>query len=667
VGPAPPSTLQTVSAAAVGVLHEPLPLGRVQVRNRVVFAPHVTNQAAHGVPGERFAAYFARRASGGAGLVVLEEAQVHLSSHPYQCALRAYDPRIGQGWRLAGERVHDAGALVLAQLSHAGMQGTGHILKRVLWAPSAVPNPATLEMPKVMEPEDVAEVVTAFGDAAGVAVEAGLDGVEVNAGQHSLVRQFLSGLTNRRTDAYGGDPERRLRFASEVLAAVRRSVGSSAIVGLRLCCDELAPWAGIRPEEAPGLAAALASQGVDYVSVVVGSIYSVHATRAGMHEPPGYALELARSVRAALGGLPVLASGSLVDVAQAAEAIESGACDAVEMTRALIADPDLPSKVAAGRVAAVRPCIRCNQDCSVRGPANAIVSCIHNPEAGYEASPSPRPSPAIREGASRRRRVLVVGGGPAGMEAARTVSLAGHRVTLVERSDRLGGTPRLVAASGQREPLGLVSTWLEDRLAELDVEVRLGVEATPELVSASDADLVVLATGARPQPARGDEISVRQVLAGHLPGSGRVVVIDKQGGYPAIDAARFASGGGRPVTIVTEDVFVSPQLGPIGELTPWYQAAAALGIELRPLTTVVEVQPGGVRLRQRYGPEEDWLEADCLVIADHELPEDSLYRRLRDARPAAYELCRVGDCLAPRRVLHAVLEGGRAGRTLAPP
>src|SRR5439155_12158965 len=139
------------------------------------------------------------------------------------------------------------------------------------------------------------------------------------------VRQFLSGLTNRRTDAYGGDPERRLRFASEVLAAVRRSVGSSAIVGLRLCCDELAPWAGIRPEEAPGLAAALASQGVDYVSVVVGSIYSVHATRDGMHEPPGYALELARSVRAALGGLHVLASGSLVDVEQAAVAIVSGA------------------------------------------------------------------------------------------------------------------------------------------------------------------------------------------------------------------------------------------------------------------------------------------------------------------------------------------------------
>jgi 2,4-dienoyl-CoA reductase-like NADH-dependent reductase (Old Yellow Enzyme family) len=637
----------------------------------------VTNLAAGGLPGERFATYFTRRASGGAGLIVLEEAQVHPSSHPYQRALRAYDPRIVSGWRLVGERVHDAGALVLAQLSHAGMQGTGHIQKQVLWAPSAVPNPATLEMPKVMEPEDVAAVVKGFADAARLAVEAGLDGVEVNAGQHSLVRQFLSGLTNRRTDAYGGDPGRRLRFASEVLAAVRGSAGPSAIVGLRLCCDELAPWAGIRPEEAPGLASALASEGVDYVSVVIGSIYSVHATRAGMHEPPGYALEAARSVRDALDGLPVLASGSLVDVAQAASAIGSGACDAVEMTRALIADPDLPSKVAEGRVAAVRPCIRCNQDCSVRNPTNAIVTCIHNPEAGYELDPPLRPrratSPSWGEGLRGRagvgaerstqseRHVLVIGGGPAGMEAARSAALAGLRVTLLERSPALGGTPALVASSGQREPFGLVSSWLAARLAELEVEVRTGLEATAELVLASGAGLVVVATGARPAPTVDAEISVREVLAGHLPGSGRVVVIDRQGGYPAIDAARVAAGRGRPVTIVSEDVFTSMQLGSTGELTPWYHAAASLGIELRPLTTVAGVEPGGVRLRHRFGILEELLEADCVVVAGHELPDDSLYQELRKTRAdGGPEVCRVGDCLAPRRVLQAILEGGRA-------
>jgi mycofactocin system FadH/OYE family oxidoreductase 2 len=638
-------------AVATGLLHQPLRLGRRRASTRVVFGPHTTNLAEDGLPGPRFAAYVARRAVGGAGLVVLEEAQVHPSSHPYQRALRAYDPRIVEGWRLAGEAVHGAGALAVAQLSHAGMQGTGHILKRVLWAPSPVPNPATLEMPKVMEPEDVAAVVRGFAAAAGLAAQAGLDGVEVNAGQHSLLRQFLSALTNQRQDAWGGDGERRLRLAREVLAAVRRAVGPSLVVGLRLCGDELAPWAGIRPEEAPALAASLAAEGVDYVSVVVGSIYSLHATRAGMDQPPGYALELARAVREALGGVPVLATGSLVDAEQAASAIESGACDAVEMTRALIADPDLPAKVAEGRAHEVRPCIRCNQDCSVRNATNAAVSCIHNPEAGYESEAStPRPAAA-------RHRVLVVGGGPAGMASARAAALAGNRVTLVERSPVLGGTPRLVAASGQREPFGLVTRWLRDRLEELDVEILVGVAATAELVEAADPDRVVLATGARPPPT-GGELSVRDVLAGALPGAGRVLVIDRQGGYPAIDAARLAAERGRPVTIVSEDAVVSMQLGSTGELTPWYQAAAALGIELRPLTTVLEVAPPRVRVRHRFGAAEESLEADCVVVADYELPDDALYQELRAARPDL-SLRRVGDCLAPRRVLQAVLEGGR--------
>jgi 2,4-dienoyl-CoA reductase (NADPH2) len=251
------------------------------------------------------------------------------------------------------------------------------------------------------------------------------------------------------------------------------------------------------------------------------------------------------------------------------------------------------------------------------------------------------------------------------MEAARWAALAGHRVTLVERSATLGGTPRLVASSGQREPFGLVSRWLEERLAELDVEVRLELAATPELVWASDADVVVLATGARPAPTGHGELSVREALTGQLPGSGRVVVIDRQGAYPAIDAARLAAERGRPVTIVSEDVFVSPQLGATGELTPWYQAAAVLAIELRPLTAVVEVGPAGVRLRHRFGTRVELLETDCVVVADHELPEDALYRELRSAGPpGAPRVRRVGDCVAPRRVLQAVLEGGRATRML---
>ncbi|HSR26561.1 MAG TPA: FAD-dependent oxidoreductase, partial [Candidatus Eisenbacteria bacterium] len=541
-----------------------------------------------------------------------------------------------------------------------GMQGSGHVRKRVLWAPSAVPNPATLELPKVMEQEDVAAVVEGFALAARHAVAGGLDGVEVNAGQHSLVRQFLSGLTNQRDDEYGGDHERRLRFAREVIAAVRREVGD-AVVGLRLCCDELAPWAGIRPEAAPELAAALAD-GVDYVSVVAGSIFSVEETRPGLHRAPGHLLGLCAAVRERLAGVPVLASGSLVDPDQAAAAVAAGQADACEMTRALIADPDLPRRLAEQRPEAVRPCVRCNQDCAVRSAANAAVSCVHNPEAGHEADFPPLVVTA------RARRVVVVGGGPAGLEAARVAACRGHRVTLLERSDALGGTP--LAVAGQRPPFGLISSWRSGRLAELDADVRTGVEASPALLAELRPDVVVLATGARPRPPEGlagdlaRVVSVRDALAGRLPGAGRVAVLDRQGGYPAIDAARAAAGAGRPVTVLSEDPFVSSQLGATGELAPWYREAAGLGIELRPMTTVLEVTPAGLRLRHRFGAATAELEADCVVLADHELPDDELYRALADALPGM-EVRRVGDCLAPRRVLHAVLEGGRAAREIA--
>jgi len=649
----------TVSASAA--LLEPLPLAGATARNRVVFAPHCTNLAEGGLPGERLATYLERRASGGVGVIVLEEAQVHPSSHPYQRAIRGYDPAIRAAFRQLGDRLHARGAVVIAQLSHCGMQGTGHILKRALWAPSAVPNPATLEMPKVMEPEDIAAVVEGFARAASWAAQAGLDGVEVNAGQYSLLRQFLSGLTNQRTDGYGGGQEERARLIREVIAAVRRELGTRLVLGLRLCGDELAPWAGITPEQAPELAAGLV-EGVDYLSVVMGSIYSVEATRAGLHERPGYALELAAAVRRAVGGLPVFASGSLVDPEQASAAIAAGKADACEMTRALIADPDLPRKLEHGARHRIRPCIRCNQDCMVRSASNAAVSCVHNPEAGYESQWPPLAQ------APQARSVLVVGGGPAGMEAARIACLRGHRVTLVERSEELGGMPRMVAASGQRETFGLVAAWLSARLAELPIDVRLGVEATPSLLAELEAETVVLATGGRPRPPDdlpgghlSGVVSVRDVLDGRLPGKGRVAIIDREGSYAAIDAARFAAERGRPVTILTEDAFVSAQLGATGELMPWHRAAAALDIDLRSLVTVLQVESGGLGLRQRFGAEESFLESDCVVVADYELAEDSLYNRLRQDCPEL-EVRRVGDCLAPRRALHAILEGGRAGR-----
>jgi 2,4-dienoyl-CoA reductase (NADPH2) len=414
----------------------------------VLFGPHETNLGRRRGFTDRHVAYYRRRAEGGAGVVAAETASVHPSDWPYERAPLA--PECADGWASIAAACHAAGALALASLGHAGSQGSSAYNQLPLWAPSRVPDVATREVPKAMEPEDIAAVVAGFGAAARLAVAAGLDGVEVNAGQHSLVRQFLSGLTNQRQDAYGED---RLRFPREVLAAVRESAGG-AVVGLRLSCDELAPWAGITPDAALGILESLHPY-VDYVAVVRGSIYTVSATRPDGHTQPGFNLELTRQVRQALPpSVAVVAQGSIVDVAMAADAVGGGIADAVEMTRAQIADPDLVNKARSGAAGHVRPCVLCNQTCQVRDARKPIVSCIGEPGSGHETEDAP-----VAGVAAHPRQVLVVGGGPAGLEAARVAALRGHRVGWssgrASRVARSGRPRRARDASGSgRSPTG---------------------------------------------------------------------------------------------------------------------------------------------------------------------------------------------------------------------
>ncbi|HAP77100.1 MAG TPA: 2,4-dienoyl-CoA reductase, partial [Acidimicrobiaceae bacterium] len=337
-------------------LLQPLSIGSATAPNRVMFGPHVTNLGDdHRRFTSRHTAYYERRARGGCGVIVTEGASVHPSDWPYERAPLASE--CGPGWAAIADACHAHGALVIASLDHAGGQGSSAYSQRELWAPSRVPEVNTREVPKWMEAHDIAEVVAGFGAAAATAMAAGCDGVEINAGQHSLVRQFLSGLTNHRDDVWGVD---KWLFASEAIEAVRAAVGSG-VVGLRLSCDELAPWAGITPEQAPELAARLVAFGVDYLVVVRGSIYSAEKTRADFHEPTGYNIDVCRAVKSAVPTTPVFLQGSVVEWGQAEWAVGDGVCDAVEMTRAQLADPDLVAKQGDAR-----PCIRCNQTVKFR-------------------------------------------------------------------------------------------------------------------------------------------------------------------------------------------------------------------------------------------------------------------------------------------------------------
>ncbi|MFM8267427.1 MAG: mycofactocin system FadH/OYE family oxidoreductase 1 [Ilumatobacteraceae bacterium] len=626
-----------------------LRLGAATSPSRVMFGPLVTNLGDDDRRlTDRHVAFYARRARGGCGVVVVEGASVHPLDWPYERAPLA--ERCADGWAAIADACRPHGALVIASLDHAGGQGSSAYSQRELWAPGRVPEVNSREVPKSMESDDVDAVIAGFAAAAQLAIAAGCDGVEVNAGQHSLVRQFLSGLTNPRTDVWGID---RTTFAREVLRAVRAAVGS-AVVGLRLCVDELAPWAGITPDQAPDLATTLANEGVDYVVPVRGSIYTASATRPDFHEPTAVNSDVCRAVHQRLTvdapDVAVFLQGSVVDPLAAERAIGDGVCDAVEMTRAQLADPDLVTHVRAGDAARVRPCLRCNQTCQVRDPRNPIVTCVTEPSTGHELD-----DPDWYEPAAIARDVLVIGAGPAGLETARVAARRGHRVRVVDRSPVPGGTATL---AGPGRPL---VDWLTAECRHAGIELETTTEGGAAIAAASPGTVVVQCTGSR----RGattydispDAIPVIDVVdvvgraAAHPLPEGIVAILDPIGGPIAVELAE--SLGARAV-LVTPDQIAGNELSRSGDLAPANGRLQRAGVRIERRAVVRAVTEVGVIADDRFTGERRIIPAAAVIDCGFRLPSAPL--------PGAHHAA--GDCVAPRTLLEAVLEGRRVARAL---
>jgi mycofactocin system FadH/OYE family oxidoreductase 1 len=597
-------------------------------------------------------AYYRERAAGGSGIIVTETASVHPSDWPYERAPLATE--CGPGWRDIAEACHPHGSLVLASLGHAGGQGSSAYSQSVMWAPSPVADAVNREMPVEMEAAELGLLVAGFAAAADTAVESGLDGVELDIGPLSLLRQFHSGLTNLRSDAYGTD---RLRLTTEVLAATRVVIGPNRLLSIRLCCDELAPWAGVTPDQAAEHVERLAGL-VDLVVVVRGGPFSTSAYRPDSHVPPAFNLDLCRRMRSSVAGRAmVVLQGSVVDPVGAQRALDDGVGDLVEMTRAQIADPALVAAVRRGQADRVRPCILCNQACHVRDNRNPVVSCVGEPRSGHETE-----EPPVDGTDTVGTDVLVVGAGVAGLECARVLAVRGHRVRVAERGQRPGGVTLAASIGVGRQGMAALVGWL---VAECQ---RLGVVVdTDTTIAAADIDrhldaggAAVLATGSRPLPfgtpvdgetpvidaltllERGDTV---------LP-DGPVVVHDPVGGPVGVGIAEWLSTCGRDVDLVTPDQVAGTLLSLTGDLADANTRLQRAGVRRQLRSLLRQVEAGSVLLEDVWTGEQRRIACSSLVDCSHRLAEDTLALE----RPW---LPRAGDCIAPRTILHAVLEGRR--------
>ena len=653
--------------AQYGSLLQPLTIGGVTIKNRVVRTAHGT-----GLVGEDLIAYHEARARGGVALSFLQATGVHPTA---RTGLPVFEDSVIPFLTEFTDRMRPHGMKVFHQLYHHGSAYPARP-GAVHWSASAIPNPVVGVVPVPMTTGMIDDIVEAFASAAGRVQRAGIDGVELHAASGYLLEQFLSPATNQREDEYGGSLENRVRFLREALTAVRAEVGPGFPVGVRLSADEYIPG-GLTPADTAEIARAVEPL-VDFVDVHLSTYWRFHKMLAPMGDPLGYELPTSEVVTAAVS-VPTIVAGRIMTLDHAEHIVASGAADMVSMVRALIADPDLVAKALAGDEDRVRPCIGSNFGCVGQLMSTGRMGCVVNTSAGLEAAQAAadRTHPAGPE--HGRGRVLVIGGGPAGLEAARVLALQGHEVTLVEATRSLGGQVAIAASAPHREDLAVITRWLEEEALRLGVTIRRGVFADPDLVAGFGADIVVLATGAAPRTDGFSVATPRDPLPGHdLPhvwtswevlGFGgradvgnRAVVLDDTGTFEAISVAEQLLSRGCAVTLVT-------RFDRMGANVP-YPPATVLATQERLMSgdfdlvvssIPLRITPDDVEIGSPHADRSRRLPADTVVHVTVPEPQRELADALTEMGITVHV---IGDAAGGHGIQKAIRDATELGRVM---
>ena len=641
----------------------PLTIRNVTVKNRIFSSAHGTMIASASV-NDDLIAYHEARARGGAGLIIVEVASVHPTSRYSEHLLNAETDACIPGYQRLTERLKQHGCRVFAQLFHGGREilHSGDGSASAAYAPSSIPNDRFHVMPRAMPTALVREVVSAYGDAAARLERGGVDGVEVVASHGYLPSQFLNPHVNVRTDQYGGSFEHRLQFVREVVADIRAKVGD-LVIGLRISATEQ-DSTGLDDALVADICAALdRPDSFDYYSIVTGTSASLGGS---VHIAPpmafnvGYVAPYAASVKARVDK-PVFAAGRFNQPQLAEQLIASGDADMCAMTRALICDPQMPVKAEQGRSEDIRACIGCNQACIGHILAGYPVSCIQHPETGRElqfADKAPAATP---------RTVLVAGAGPGGMKAAVVAAERGHRVTLYEQSTQLGGQTLLAQLLPGRAEFGGIVTNFTRELELAGVEVIKGKAVDRALVDAKKPDVVVLATGAAPYlpPIEGGDeahmVDAWQVIRGEANVGASVVIADWRCDWVGMGLAEKLARDGCRVRLCVNGNFPGQMIQQYVR-DSWLGKLHELGVEIIPMVRLYGADSDTAYFEHATSDQPVVCEdMETLVLALGHTPQDALEASLDGY---AGELIPIGDCLAPRTVEEAVLEGLKAGMSI---